>query len=358
MSFYRILRPLLFTLPPETAHQLTLNGLRLLGAMGRPKTGAAILRQTVLGRDFDNPFGMAAGFDKNGDAISGVHRIGFGFAEIGTLTPLPQPGNPTPRVFRLTAERALINRLGFNNRGQMDALARLENWREKSPQARPVGVNIGANKEAADRIADYDIGAQRFAALADYLTVNISSPNTPGLRDLQSGEAAGEIMRRVRAAAPDIPVLVKIAPDISHHDAIGLAELARAENIDGLIISNTTLARDGVASSRHKDEAGGVSGAPVFDMATDMLRAVYRASGGKLTLIGVGGVSSAAAAYAKIRAGASLVQLYTGLVYEGPGLVTRMKSELAQMLRADGFSNIAEAIGADARRADKGENVT
>ncbi|NCF78580.1 MAG: quinone-dependent dihydroorotate dehydrogenase [Alphaproteobacteria bacterium] len=358
MSFYRILRPLLFTLPPETAHQLTLNGLRLLGAMGRPKSDAVILRQTVLGRDFDNPFGMAAGFDKNGDAISGVHRIGFGFAEIGTLTPLPQPGNPMPRVFRLTAERALINRLGFNNRGQMDALARLENWREKSPQARPVGVNIGANKEAADRIADYDIGAQRFAALADYLTVNISSPNTPGLRDLQSGEAAGEIMRRVRAAAPDIPVLVKIAPDMSHDDAIGLAELARVENIDGLIISNTTLARDGVASSRHKDEAGGVSGTPVFDMATDMLRAVYRATGGKLTLIGVGGVSSAAAAYAKIRAGASLVQLYTGLVYEGPGLVTRMKSELAQMLRADGFSNIADAIGADARRADKGENVT
>lgn len=358
MSFYRIFRPLLFTLPPETAHQLTLNGLRLLGAMGRPKSDAVILRQTVLGRDFDNPFGMAAGFDKNGDAISGVHRIGFGFAEIGTLTPLPQPGNPMPRVFRLTAERALINRLGFNNRGQMDALARLENWREKSPQARPVGVNIGANKEAADRIADYDIGAQRFAALADYLTVNISSPNTPGLRDLQSGEAAGEIMRRVRAAAPDIPVLVKIAPDMSHDDAIGLAELARVENIDGLIISNTTLARDGVASSRHKDEAGGVSGTPVFDMATDMLRAVYRASGGKLTLIGVGGVSSAAAAYAKIRAGASLVQLYTGLVYEGPGLVTRMKSELAQMLRADGFSNIADAIGADARRADKGENVT
>ena len=260
-------------------------------------------------------------------------------------------------MFRLTAERALINRLGFNNRGQMDALARLENWREKSPQARPVGVNIGANKEAVDRIADYDIGAQRFAALADYLTVNISSPNTPGLRDLQSGEAAGEIMRRVRAAAPDIPVLVKIAPDMSHDDAIGLAELARAENIDGLIISNTTLARDGVAGSRHKDEAGGVSGAPVFDTATDMLRAVYRASGGKLTLIGVGGVSSAAAAYAKIRAGASLVQLYTGLVYEGPGLVMRMKSELAQMLRADGFGNIAEAVGADARQADKGENV-
>lgn len=347
MSFYRNLRPLLFTLPPETAHQLTLNGLRLLGALGRPKPDDEILQQNILRLDFDNPFGMAAGFDKNGEAISGVHRIGFGFAEIGTLTPLPQPGNPTPRVFRLAAERALINRLGFNNRGQIDALARLENWRQKSPQARPVGVNIGANKDATDRIADYETGARRFAALADYLTVNISSPNTPGLRDLQSGAAAGEVMRRVRAAAPDIPVLVKIAPDMSHDDAIGLAELALAENIDGLIISNTTLARTGVAASRYKDEAGGVSGAPVFEMATDMLRAVYRASGGKLTLIGVGGVSSAAAAYAKIRAGASLVQLYTGLVYEGPGLVGRMKAELADMLRADGFGTIAEAIGAD-----------
>lgn len=356
MSLYRNLRPLLFTLPPETAHNLTLRGLRILGAWGRPKTDDAILAQKLLGLDFANPFGMAAGFDKNGEAISGVHRIGFGFAEIGTLTPLPQPGNPTPRVFRLTGERALINRLGFNNRGQMDALARLESWRKTSAQdrhqTRPVGVNIGANKEATDRIADYETGATRFAELADYLTVNISSPNTPGLRDLQSSAAAGDIMRRVRAAAPDIPVLVKIAPDMSHEDAAGLAALAVAENIDGLIISNTTLARDGVATSRHKDEAGGVSGAPVFEMATDMLRAVYRASGGKLTLIGVGGVSSAAAAYAKIRAGASLVQLYTGLVYEGPGLVGRMKAELAEMLRADGFDNITQAIGADVKNAD------
>lgn len=347
MSLYRTLRPLLFTLPPELAHRLTLRGLRLLGHMGAPTKDDHILAQQVLGLGFPNPFGMAAGFDKDGEAMSGVHRVGFGFAEIGTLTPLPQPGNPQPRVFRLTAQRALINRLGFNNRGQLDAMHRLQEWRAVPLQRRPVGVNIGANKDAQDRIADYEKGAARFAALADYLTVNISSPNTPGLRDLQSGEATGEIMRRVRKAAPDIAVLVKIAPDMSHDDAVGLAELAVKEKIDGLIISNTTLARDGVAGSQYADEAGGVSGAPVFHMATDMLSAVYQATCGKLTLIGVGGVSSADQAYAKIRAGASLVQLYTGLVYQGPGLVAQMKRELADMLRADGFANIKDAIGSD-----------
>ena len=348
MSLYRLLRPLLFALPPETAHGLTLSSLQMLGRLGAPPQDEAILAQHILGLDFANPFGMAAGFDKDGVAIQGVHRIGFGFAEIGTLTPLPQPGNPSPRVFRLPQHGALINRLGFNNCGQAAALQRLQNTR---PLARPVGVNIGANKEAEDRIADYETGAARFAAIADYLTVNISSPNTPGLRDLQSGEAASEIMRRVRAAAPDIPVLVKIAPDMRHDDAIGLAELALAENIDGLIISNTTLARDGVAGAKYADEAGGVSGTPLFDASTDMLRAVYRAAGGKLTLIGVGGVSSAAEAYKKIRAGASLVQLYTGLVYEGPGLVTRMKRDLAARLRADGFTHIEEAIGRDVEDA-------
>ena len=347
MSLYRLLRPLLFSLPPETAHGLTLSSLQMLGRLGVPPQDEAILAQHIIGLDFANPFGMAAGFDKDGVAIKGVHRIGFGFAEIGTLTPLPQLGNPRPRVFRLAQAGALINRLGFNNQGQMAASKRLESM----TFARPVGVNIGANKEAEDRIADYEAGAARFAAIADYLTVNISSPNTPGLRDLQSGAAAEEIMRRVRVAAPDIPVLVKIAPDMRHEEAIGLAELALAENIDGLIISNTTLARDGVAGAKYADEAGGVSGAPLFDAATDMLRAVYRAAGGKLTLIGVGGVSSAAEAYKKIRAGASLVQLYTGLVYEGPGLVARMKRDLAARLRADGFTHIEEAIGRDVEDA-------
>jgi dihydroorotate dehydrogenase len=349
MSLYRTLRPLLFTLPPERAHKMTLLGLRALSKFGRPKQDAPSLSQSLMGLAFDNPFGMAAGFDKDGEAISGVHRIGFGFTEIGTLTPLPQPGNPAPRVFRLVPEQALINRLGFNNRGQMDALARLTAFRQhpKNAQARIIGVNIGANKEASDRIADYELGAARFADLADYLTVNISSPNTPGLRDLQGGEAVLEIMQRVRQAAPNTPILVKIAPDLAVEQACEIAELAVANQIDGLIISNTTLERGGVAGSKYASEAGGVSGQPVFDMSTDMLRAVYGASQGKLALIGVGGVANAAQAYAKLRAGASLVQLYTGLIYQGPGLVASLKRELEAQLKADGFDTISKAIGAD-----------
>ena len=350
MSLYRSLRPLLFTLPPERAHRLTIRALQALGKVSTPAPDDHVLGQKLIGLDFDNPIGMAAGFDKDGEAMAGVHAAGFGFTEIGTLTPLPQPGNPTPRVFRLTEYEALINRLGFNNKGHIDALHRLEVFRAapEGKTARPIGVNIGANKDASDRIQDYEIGATRFAALADYLTVNISSPNTPGLRDLQGGEAVVDIMSRVRAAAPDTPVFVKIAPDLAIEQACEIAELALKHAIDGLIISNTTLARDGVAGSKHADEAGGVSGRPVFDMSTLMLSEVYQASAGKLTLIGVGGVSGAAEAYAKIRAGASLVQLYTGLIYQGPGMVARMKRDLADMLRADGFDSISAAIGSEA----------
>ena len=350
MSLYRSLRPLLFTLPPERAHRLTIRALQALGKVSKPAPDDHILRQKLIGLDFDNPIGMAAGFDKDGEAMAGVHAVGFGFTEIGTLTPLPQPGNPAPRVFRLTEYEALINRLGFNNKGHIDALHRLEIFRAapEGKTARPIGVNIGANKDASDRIQDYEIGATRFAALADYLTVNISSPNTPGLRDLQGGEAVVDIMSRVRAAAPDTPVFVKIAPDLAIEQACEIAELALKHAIDGLIISNTTLARDGVAGSKYADEAGGVSGRPVFDMSTLMLSEVYQASAGKLTLIGVGGVSGAAEAYAKIRAGASLVQLYTGLIYQGPGMVARMKRDLADMLRADGFDSISAAIGSEA----------
>ena len=349
MSVYRTLRPLLFTLPPERAHRLTIRALQAAGHFGPPTPDDHILAQNILGLRFDNPFGMAAGFDKDGEAMAGVHRVGFGFTEIGTVTPLPQPGNPTPRVFRLPRHEALINRLGFNNQGQVEALHRLEMFRAgpRHAKARPVGVNIGANKEAEDRIADYEIGAARFASLADYLTVNISSPNTPGLRDLQEGDAVVEIMKRVRAAAPDIPVLVKIAPDMETAQAVEIANLAVAHKIDGLIISNTTVSRDGVAGAKHGDQAGGVSGRPVFEMSTALLSAVYQETGDALTLVGVGGVSNAAQAYAKIRAGASLVQLYTGLVYQGPGLVSQMKRALADMLRADGFGTLEEAVGSE-----------
>lgn len=355
MSLYRSLRPLLFTLPPERAHRLTIRALQALGKVSAPAPDDHLLAQKLMGLEFDNPFGMAAGFDKDGEAMAGVHAVGFGFTEIGTLTPLPQPGNPKPRVFRLTEYEALINRLGFNNKGHVDALHRLEVFRATpaGKKARPIGVNIGANKESADRIADYEMGAARFAAprpnnLADYLTVNISSPNTPGLRDLQGGDAVVEIMQRVRAAAPDTPILVKIAPDLTIEQACEIAAMAQKHGIDGLIIANTTLARDGVAGSKHAGEAGGVSGRPVFDMSTHMLSEVYQASGGKLTLIGVGGVSGATEAYAKIRAGASLVQLYTGLIYQGPGMVGAMKRELADMLRADGLDSLTAAIGSEA----------
>ena len=349
MSVYRTLRPLLFALPPERAHRLTIRALQAVGQFGAPTPDDHILAQKIMGLHFDNPFGMAAGFDKDGEAMAGVHRVGFGFTEIGTLTPLPQPGNPAPRVFRLPRHEALINRLGFNNQGQVEALHRLEMFRAgpRHEKARPVGVNIGANKDAEDRIGDYETGAARFASLADYLTVNISSPNTPGLRDLQGGEAVVDIMKRVRAAAPDIPILVKIAPDMEIAQAVEIGNLAVKLKIDGLIISNTTLSRDAVAGAKHAEEAGGVSGQPVFDMSTALLSAVYQATGDALTLVGVGGVSDAAQAYAKIRAGASLVQLYTGLVYQGPGLVSHMKRALADMLRADGFASLQEAIGSE-----------
>ncbi len=349
MGLYKFLRPALFTLPPERAHRLTIHSLRLAAFLPAHHGDDYILSQRVLGHDFTNPLGMAAGFDKDAEAMAGVGRVGFGFAEVGTLTPLPQPGNPQPRVFRLTKQQALINRLGFNNQGQVEALHRLLVYRGKpdSKIGPIIGVNIGANKESEDRIADYETGAARFAGLADYLTVNISSPNTPGLRDLQASSAVSEIMQRVRAAAPDCPILVKIAPDLAIEQAQEIASLAVKFKIDGLIISNTTLSRDGVADSKYVAEDGGVSGQPVFDMSTRMLGDVYQASQGGLTLIGVGGVSNGRQAFEKICAGASLVQLYTAMIYHGPFLASRIKRELAEILRANGFANIRDAVGAD-----------
>ena len=308
----------------------------MLGAVATYKPDASELSQSLMGLKFDNPFGMAAGFDKDGEAMAGVHGAGFGFTEIGTVTPLPQSGNPPPRVFRLPQDEALINRLGFNNQGHDRVARRLQAFRTSRPDTRVVGVNIGTNKDAQNRIDDYQTGAARFGAMADYLTVNISSPNTPNLRDLQAPDAVLEIMQRVRMAAPNTPILVKIAPDLEIAHACEIGALALANNIDGLIISNTVMA-----------EEGGLSGQPIFDVSTDMLSQVYAATKGELTLIGVGGVASTAQAYAKIRAGASLVQLYTGLIYEGPALVRRMKQELVQLLRQDGFETIKHAIGSD-----------
>ncbi len=339
MSMFAALRPLLFRLDPERAHDLTLAAL----ATGLGPRGGAddpMLATTIAGLALPNPIGLAAGFDKDARVPTAILKMGFGFVEIGTVTPRPQVGNPRPRVFRLVAERAVINRLGFNNGGVAAAVARL---RANRP-AGVVGVNIGANKDSVDRVADYAFGAAAARDVADYLTVNVSSPNTPGLRGLQDPGELTALIAVVLAEARGTPVFVKVAPDLDAAAIDGIARVAIERGVAGLIVSNTTLARPGIASA----EAGGLSGAPLFASSTNVLRQFARATGGRLPLIGVGGIASGADAYAKIRAGASAVQLYTGLVYHGPGLVGRLKADLATLLRRDGVATVADAVGVDA----------
>ncbi len=357
MGIYTTLRPLLFRLPPETAHDLTLKTLALAGRVMPARTpDDHMLACTVLGKKFPNPIGLAAGFDKNGEVMGGVLKLGFGFTEVGTLTPLAQQGNPRPRVFRLPDHEAVINRLGFNNLGQVAAYHRLSLFRARMArrgESALIGVNIGANKTAEDRIADYEKGAARFAPLADYLTVNISSPNTPGLRDLQALPQVTEIVARVRNVAPDTPLLVKIAPDLDMDDALAIAEMALEKNVDGLIVSNTTIDHQSVigthTGTRYGDEDGGLSGQPLFDVSTAMLSEIYALTRGRLALVGVGGIATPEQAYAKICAGADLVQLYTGLIYHGPWMVGQLRRGLAELLRRDGFENVAAATGSDHR---------
>ena len=336
---FATLRPLLFRLDPERAHSLTLAALRT-GLVPRAPADDPILATTLAGLALPNPIGLAAGFDKNAEVPDAMLRLGFGFVETGTVTPLPQAGNPRPRVFRLAADDAVINRLGFNNAGLAAHVERLRRRQRRGI----VGVNIGANKDSADRIGDYVAGLAAVAPHASYVTINISSPNTPGLRGLQTAAALAELLDRLGAVDSGKPVFVKVAPDLSGDEIAAVAEVALASGIAGLIVSNTTLARPGLRSGA-ASEAGGLSGAPLFAPATDILRAFARATGGKLALIGVGGVASGPDAYAKIRAGASAVQLYTGLIYHGPGLVARIKTDLAALLRRDGFSSVAEAVG-------------
>ncbi len=353
MGIYTTLRPLLFRLPPETAHALTLKALALAGRILPQRTpDDHILACTVMGKNFSNPIGLAAGFDKNGEVMGGVLKLGFGFTEIGTLTPVPQQGNPQPRVFRLPAQEAVINRLGFNNLGHVAAYHKLSLFRARMArrgESALIGVNIGANKTAEDRISDYEKGAVRFAQLADYLTVNISSPNTPGLRDLQALPHVTEIVARVRAAAPDTPLLIKIAPDLDMDEALAIADMALAKNVDGLIVSNTTIDHQAVLGARHGDEEGGLSGQPLFAASTAMLSEIYPLTRGKLALVGVGGIATPEHAYAKICAGADLVQLYTGLIYNGPWVIGKLRRGLAELLRRDGFENVAAATGSDHR---------
>ncbi|MDE1172952.1 MAG: quinone-dependent dihydroorotate dehydrogenase [Parvibaculaceae bacterium] len=348
MDLFPLIRPVLTRLDPELAHNLTLGALKTgLGPRAR-QADPASLAVDVLGLRFANPIGIAAGFDKNGEVPDAMLALGMGFAEVGTVTPRPQAGNPRPRLFRLTQARAVINRFGFNNEGHAALKARLEARRGRGGV---VGVNIGANKDASDRIADYEAGIAAFEGLASYFVVNISSPNTPGLRSLQSrGELEVLVGRVLAARKGKTPILLKIAPDLNGEELADIAAVALAAPLDGLIVSNTTIARAGLVAGPLAQETGGLSGRPLMTMSTVALREMYRLTLGRLPVIGVGGVSSGADAYAKIRAGASLVQLYTALAFEGPGLVTRIKKDLAALLLADGFASIADAIGADHRQ--------
>ena len=339
---YRLAAPVLFMLDPERAHRLTIAALRLTPAMRAAHSGPLATR--VAGLEFPNPVGLAAGFDKDAEAPDAMLGLGFGFVEAGSITPRAQLGNPKRRLFRLVEDRAVINRMGFNNGGITPARARL------SARARRgiVGVNVGANKDSTDRIADYLAGIAAFSPVADYLTVNISSPNTPGLRDLQ---AEGELQALLAAIAGERtaetpPVFLKVAPDLASGDHERIVRAAIDHGIAGLIVSNTTISRPPLRS-RHAWETGGLSGAPLRDLALDQLRRFRALAGSDLPLIGVGGIATAEDAWARIRAGASLVQLYSALVYEGPGLARRIVRGIEELMRRDGFSSIAEAVGSE-----------
>lgn len=344
MSLSALALPFLRLMDPEQAHQATLLALKTgLGPCG--KKDAETLGIDLLGMHFPNPLGIAAGFDKNGEVPDAMLKLGFGFAEVGTTTPRPQSGNPKPRIFRLQQDRAVINRLGFNNEGHEAMEARLN---KRAGKGGIVGVNLGANKDTEDKAADYVTGIKRFESLASYFTVNVSSPNTPGLRGLQSRAELEDLLGRVlEAREGQTPVLLKIAPDLVYEEREDIAAVVLESGVDGLIVSNTTIARDGLVSGRHADETGGLSGAPLMDMATDVLADMRRLTKGTVPLIGVGGVSSGTDAYKKIRAGASLVQLYTALTFQGADLVTKIKRDLASNLKRDGYKRLEDAIGVD-----------
>lgn len=353
---YRLVGRILRLLPPETAHRAALFALaRGLVPGGRGREDP-ILACRVWGRDFDNPIGLAAGFDKHADAIAGAFSLGFGFVEFGSVTPQPQPGNPRPRLFRLAADRAIVNRMGFNSRGLEAGAARMRLLRVGGQPVGVLGANLAKNRDSTDAAEDYVAGIRALAGFVDYLVVNVSSPNTPGLRDLQRRGALTRLLARAQAALAETsgmgggPALVlKIAPDLTLGECAEVAAVARTAGVDGMIVGNTTVSRPPGLLGPHRDEAGGLSGRPLFALSTRVLSEMYRLTEGRLPLVGCGGVASGEDAYAKIRAGASLVQLYTALVYEGPGLVRRVKLGLAGCLRADGFTRVADAVGANHR---------
>jgi dihydroorotate dehydrogenase len=344
--------PLLLSLPPEAAHRATIAALKYAPSLSKTASPAS-LAVAAFGLDFPNPIGMAAGFDKNAEVAGALLALGFGFVEVGTLTPRRQSGNPRPRLFRLARDGALINRMGFNNDGYDAARTRLA----ARPAGGIVGVNIGPNRDAADRIADIALGVATFASAAAYFAVNVSSPNTPGLRDLQQRAAFDELMARVAEAraqaAARRPLLVKIAPDLDLRGLDDVVEVCMRRGVEGLIVANTTIARPASLTDRDRGEAGGLSGRPLFESSTRMLARAYLRCGGALTLIGCGGVDGAETALAKIEAGATLVQVYTGLVYRGPALIGEILDGLAAAVEKRG--PLAALTGARAREWAAGE---
>ena len=349
--FDRLARPLLYALDPEDAHRLAIRMLQL-APLPPSRPDDRRLATRVFGLNFPNPIGIAAGFDKHAEIPDALLRSGFGFVEVGTVTPLPQPGNPRPRLFRLDADHGVINRLGFNSEGGDAVLRRLA---ARARAGGIVGINVGANKDAADRVADYVRGIEKFAPVASYVTVNISSPNTPGLRDLQQAAVLDDLLARVievregvaRRAGPT-PVLLKIAPDLALSDLDDVVGIARARRVDGMIVGNTTVARPAGLRDRQSSEAGGLSGRPLLPLADRMLAETYVRVEGVFPLVGAGGIDSGASALGKIRAGASLIQIYSGLVFRGLGLVGEIKAALLAALARDGSQSIADYVGADA----------
>jgi dihydroorotate dehydrogenase len=340
---HQLIRPLLFQIPPERAHTLGVKALAKGVLPAQPDVGDIRLHVDLAGLALPNPVGLAAGFDKNAQTLPYIFRQGFGFAEVGTITPKAQAGNPKPRVFRVPEHEAVINRLGFNNEGLDAAIRNLQ-----KPQHGIVGANIGKNKTSEDAVADYVTGLRGVYAHCDYVTVNISSPNTAGLRDLQQGDALAELLDALLETRASLqghkPLFVKIAPDMEDVQLEAVVGLAQDKALDGLIISNTTIARP----AGIPDEQGGLSGKPLFEASTQMLRKAYALSGGALPLIGVGGIASAEDAYAKIKAGATAVQLYSALVYQGFDLITDIKRGLIEMLERDGVANVKEVVGVEA----------
>lgn len=354
MNIYTIIKPILFSLPAETAHNLAIWALKHKITPHYPPVNTHALQTSLWGLTFKNPIGLAAGFDKNGECIRGLSQLGLGFIEVGTSTPKPQPGNPKPRMFRLAEDKAIINRLGFNNKGIDSLINNVTQWHSTpAPYTPPIGINIGKNKSTTESIKDYEYCLHKTYNLADYITINISSPNTPGLRDLQKKEHFEIFARDIHTIATELtsqynkktPILIKIAPDMDISQMQHIGDTLLKYQFDGIIISNTTIKRPSTLTSKHQNEQGGLSGAPLYPISTPVIKKIYTHTEGKLPIIGVGGISSGHDAFEKIAAGASLVQLYSTLIYQGPSAIKTINQQLNTILTNHKIANIHQAIG-------------